>query len=378
MWRRAVSEKQVVAILLAVGSLSGCGGSAPGSSVAHDAGNFVVAQIGGRSITKTMLDHWMSMTAPEGVVPGSSNYTAYIACVVRQEAAAPKSAEGQSKPTGAGLKGECRQRSRMQQEQTLNFLISSVWLIGEAADRRLAVSDQEVERRFEEQKNDWFPNGGAEFREFLETTGQTASDIRFAIKAQLASTKIGQMVMENERKVTQAQVVEYYRKNIRRFQLLPEQRDFDILEHLESEAAVRKVKREVASGKSFANMAIHESLERPSSAAKVSPGKVAIERAVFSAKPGVLGGPVSLDNYYSLFEVTRITAATQQTLAQAQSSIEKQLTTEQHQRALAGFIRAWRRKWISRTDCHTGDVVRKCRQYKASTPPPPEDPYTFN
>jgi foldase protein PrsA len=386
----------LLANLLVVGGLTACGGDAPGG-VAHGngagahssvgargagdsmggGGDFVVARVGDRSITKVTLDHWASMVAPGGVVPGSSSYTAYIACVVRRQEAAPKSAEGQTMPAVGELREGCRQPSRDRRRQALGFLISSDWLVGEAAARGLAVPAREVQRRFQALKSGWLPGGEAELREFLQATGQTEADVRLAVEAELASSRLSQMVVKGERRITPAQIARYYRENFQRFQVLPEERFFDILEHLKSKAAVGKVKREVASGKSFARMTLHESLVRPRSFAAVGANQRPIERAVFSTRPGVLGGPVKFDNLDTLFEVTRIVPATRQTLAQAEASIKRWLATEQHRRVLAGFVRSWRRRWTARTDCRAGYVVQKCRQYPTSGSPP-GDPYTLN
>lgn len=259
-----------------------------------------------------------------------------------------------------------RQRDQTLRGRALSFLISSEWLIGEAAAEGLKVSGQEVERRLEE-KRDSFPGGEAEFHEFLETTGRPVADIKFDIEAELASSRIRQAVASREPEVTRAQIAGYYRQNERRY-LVPERRYFDI-DNLGSKAAAGRVKREAESGRSFAKMTLHESLQRPGSAADVGREKAAIERAVFSARPNVLGGPVRLYGDYSLFEVRRIVAAAHQPLAQVQSSIERRLAAEQQRRALAEFARAWRKRWIARTDCHTGYVVPGCAQYKGPAAP---------
>jgi hypothetical protein len=281
-------------------------------------------------------------------------------------------------PTVAELREGCRQPSQDRQRQALGFLISSDWLVGEAAARGLAVSAREVQRQFQELKSGWFPGGEAELREFLQATGQTEADVRLAIEAELASSRLSQMVVKGEHRITQAQIARYYRKNFQRFRVLPEERDFDILEHLKSRGAVSKVRREVAAGRSFARMTLHESLERPRSFAAVGANQRPIVRAVFSTRPGVLGGPVKFDNLDTLFEVTRIVPATWQTLVQAEDLIKRWLAAEQHRRVLTGFVRSWRRKWTARTDCLAGYVVQKCRQFVLSGATPPGDPYTLN
>jgi hypothetical protein len=305
------------AALIAVVGLAACGGGTSGS---------VVVRVGQTAITKTTVDHWMATMAG-----------------------------------GRTVRDPSRKEDQPLRQQALSSLISSQWLIDEAAGQGLRVSDQEVEQRFKEKNNTSFPGGEAEFQEFLKATGRKVSDFMFEVKAELAASKIRQLVAGREPKITQAQIARYYSQNKQRF-AFPERRYFDI-DNLLYEAAARQVIREVErGGKNFAEMAIHESLERPSGA-HVGSGKEAIERAVFSAKPNVLGGPVRLYGDYSLFEVRRIVAATQQTLAQVQSSIEKRLAAKQRRQTLAELVRALRKRWISRTDCRPGYVVPNCRQY---------------
>ena len=317
----------LAATLVAILGCAACGG---GSSD-------VVAQVGRYPITKTTLNHWMSVMAGGRVAPGQS-----------------------------------KQRQALRQ-QVLGFLISSQWVIGEAADEGLKVSKQEIEQRFKAKKSASFPGGEAEFHEFLKATGQTTSDIMLEARAELASSKIRGTLTSKEPKITQAQIARYYSQNKQRF-AIPERRELEITNR-KSKVEADKLKREVESGKSFASVSGRESTKRPRHEA---PGYDAtLERAVYAARPNVLTGPVKLRVDYYLFEVKQIIPGREQTLPEVQGSIEKQLATEQQRRTLAGFIKAWRTKWTARTDCHPGFVVQKCRQHNASKTTPPEDPLTL-
>jgi PPIC-type PPIASE domain/SurA N-terminal domain len=311
------------AALIAFVGLAACGSGAPDG---------VVVRVGQTVITKAATDHWMSAMTGERVAEDPP-----------------------------------QRQAQMPRQRALSSLISSQWVIDEAADQGLKISEREVEQLFQRMKSASFPGGDAEFREFLKATGRRISDAMLEAKAELASSKIHQLLASREPKVTQAQIADYYSRHKRRF-ARPEQRYFDI-DNLQSKAEARHARREVEQGKSFAKMALQESLERRPKGAYAGSGKEAIVRAVFSARPHVLGGPVRLYGDYSLFEVTRIVAATRQSLAQAQGSIEKRLTAEQRRRTLAEFVRAWREKWIARTDCHAGYVVPNCRQYKGPVVP---------
>jgi foldase protein PrsA len=295
----------------------------------------VVVRVGETAITKATVDHWMSAMA------GGR----------------------------AAIDPSKRQTLR---RQALGFLISSQWLVGEAAEDGLKLSERELEQRFKAKQSASFPGGEAELREFLKATGQKISDIMFEVKAELASSQIRQMLMGREPAIARARIVAYYGRHQQRF-AIPEQRELQITNR-KSTAEADRLKREVESGKSSVSMFLRDLAERPLRLPRYD----VLERAIYSAKPNVLIGPVKQGIDYYLFEVKRITPAGEQTLAQVQGSIERQLAAEQRRRTLAAFIKAWRKKWISRTDCQAGYVVQKCRQYKASAATPPEDPFTLN
>lgn len=317
----AIRTPALGVVLAIVMGFAACGGGTHGT---------VVARVEETAITKATVDHWLSvMTGGRATLdPSKRQYQALL-------------------------------------QQTLGFLISSEWTIGEAAEEGLKVSEQEIEQRLEEKTSDSFPGGEAEFHAFLKGTGQTVPDVKFKIEAELASSKLRRMVAGKEHEITKVQIATYYSQNKRRF-AVPEQRKLEIVNR-KSAAAASKLRRDVELGKSFASIARTTSVERASNASRGK--RNALERAIYSAKPNVLTGPVQLRVNYYLFEVKGIRVATYRTPAQVQSSIEKQLADEQRRRTLAEFVKGWRKKWIARTDCRAGYVVPDCEQYKGPIAP---------
>jgi diaminopimelate epimerase len=94
-------------------------------------------------------------------------------------------------------------------------------------------------------------------------------------------------------------------------------------------------------------------------------GEDALERAIFSATPNILVGPVTAGTNHFVFEVKQIKPAHQRTLVEVRGEIEATLVAEQRQRTLAAFVKTWEVKWIARTNCAPGLVVSQCRQYAA-------------
>ena len=96
----------------------------------------------------------------------------------------------------------------------------------------------------------------------------------------------------------------------------------------------------------------------------------ALDEAVFKAKKGQLSGPVKTQFGQYIFEVTKITPASQQTLAQAKETIRQTLQSQNQQKALESFSKDYSERWKEKTDCREGYVIQQCKQGPKSTPQP--------
>jgi foldase protein PrsA len=360
------------AILVTGLTLTACGGGIPGNAV---------VSVNGTPITNTTFNHWMAVaansssasaaaagkTAPKAVVPDPPTYTA---CIAHLEATAPKPAKGQPKPTAATLKTQCEQQYTALKQQVLGYLISANWVIGEASDQGVKVSDNEVRKQFNQIKSQQFPKE-ADFQKFLASTGYTVSDVLLRVKLNLLSQKIQAKVSKNAgKKPSQQEITAYYEQHKSQYGQ-PERRNILII-LTKTQAQAEKAKKEIESGKSFSSVAKSVSIDPVSKAAGGSlPGVVkgqeekALDEAVFSAKLNVLGGPIKTPFGYYIYEVKKTLPASQQALAQVQSSIQQQITAQKQQKTLSEFIKNFRKKWTARTECRSEYSVQDCKSYKA-------------
>jgi foldase protein PrsA len=352
------------AVLFALIGLSACGGI-PSNAV---------VQVDGTSLTKEAFDHWMSVAATstgsaatgKPVIPVPPDYSA---CIAHLAATSPKPAKGQSAPTTKQLKAQCAQQYKALSQEVLGFLISSQWVIGEAASLGVKVSDAEVKKEFEKIKNAQFPKA-AEFEKFLASSGQTTSDLLLRVKLNMLSQRIQKKIVADKSKVTQAQITKYYNENQSHYGT-PEKRAVRII-LTKTEAQAAAAKKEIESGKSFASVAKADSIDPTSKAnggllKEVTKGEEeqALDSALFSAKTKVLGGPVKTPFGYYIYEVISITPGNQQPLSQVQSTIKQQLISTNQQHALSSFVKEFRKKWTAKTECRSGYVVADCKAYKA-------------
>jgi hypothetical protein len=79
-------------------------------------------------------------------------------------------------------------------QEVMGFLLSSYWVIGEAKDLNVQVSDAQVRRSFDRIRRQQFPKRG-EFTSFLRSSGQTVADLLFRVRLMLLSGRIQHQII---------------------------------------------------------------------------------------------------------------------------------------------------------------------------------------
>jgi foldase protein PrsA len=352
-----------VVLALTAALVAGCGGdSVPSGSV---------AKVGDTNISKDQFNHWLTAAAkqqaqttgqkPQDVVaPDPPNYTQCVAAKSKQTV--PK---GTAKPTAAALKSQCQQEYTALRDQTMQFLISAQWLTQEAKTRNISASNTEVQTTFQQQKKQSFPKD-ADYQKFLQSSGQTESDLLYRVRLSVLTNKLQQSIIKNKGTVTNAQIADYYNKNKKRF-AQPETRNLLVVlnpKQAKAQAALKAVK----SGQSWKSVAKKYSTDN---ASKAQGGKLpnvtqgqqekGFDTAIFSAKKGQVKGPVKTQFGYYVFKVTKVTPAKQQTLAQATATIRNLLQSQSQQKALNDFVTSFQKNYKAKTNCAKGFVVDQCK-----------------
>ena len=360
--------------------IAGCGG--------QDVPTNGVAKIGDTVITKDQFNHWLNAAAHGSAAPGSNvtlpdppNFTKCIANQAKQPV--PK---GAKKPTTAQLKTQCQQQYNALKQQVMQFLVSAEWIQQEAKNQGVKVSNQEVQKQFQDQKKQSFQKE-ADYQKFLKNSGMTEADLLFRVKLDVISNDVRSKIIKGKDKVSDAQVSSYYNKNKQRF-AQPERRDLLVV-LTRDKAKAQAAKSAVDGGQSWAKVAKQYSIDQ---ASKAQGGKLpgvakgqqekAFDDAIFGASKGQVVGPVKTQFGYYVFKVTGITPATQQTLAQTQETIRNLLKSETQQKALNSFVTKFRKDYRSKTQCGKGYVIPDCKNApKQSTATPasggaPQGPVT--
>jgi len=278
-------------------------------------------------VTQLMREAQAGEPGSEALVPPE-----FTACVahLRSEAALV----GGASLGASQLRRECRGRYGELLQRALERLIADEWLIGGAREVGAPVDD----------------------RPSLTT------------QARLASVSLRSVLVGRVRPASTKQILSYYTQH--RFHYLARgERDLDIVRSA-SRVSSAKARAEIASGSSFARVAQKQTAGQPADSyagavQNLQPhyyGEPNLNEAIFTAKPGVLVGPIDTWFGWFVFRVTSIVAEREQPLATVQAAIGRTLTRPRQQRALAAFQARWRATWRARTDCAPADVVPDCRQ----------------
>jgi foldase protein PrsA len=346
-------------------AVAGLGGAALTACGSDSLPSGAVAKVGDEEITQQEFDQWLRTAVTgqaqgrEPVVPDPPQFTRCVAA--KKKTPIPK---GQEKPSDAALEKQCQQEYDTLKREVMLFLIQAEWVQQEAEEQGVEVSDAAVRKSFEDQKKQAFPTEKA-YNEFLKTSGMTEEDILFRVKLNELQEKLTQKVTEDAAKVTDEDIREYYEKNKRRF-AQPERRDLRVV-LTKTEQKAEQARSALRDGQSWKQVTRRFSIDQASKAqggllpavAKGQQDK-ALDDAVFDAKKGRLEGPVKTQFGWYVFEVQKVTPASQQSLEQSKDTIRNLLRSERQQKALDEFIKQFREDYREQTECAEDYRIAEC------------------
>jgi foldase protein PrsA len=354
--------------LLGVAALAtaGCGNDVPPGAV---------AKVGDSEITQNEFDKWLK-TAVLGqaqgapaAVPDPPDFAKCVAA--KKKTPAP---QGQSKPTDSQLKKQCKQEYDQLKGEVMQFLIQAEWVQQEADQQGIEVSQKAVSKSFADQKKQAFPSDKA-YKQFLETSGMSEEDILFRVKLDQLQQKLTAKVTEDSKKVSDSDIQEYYDKNQKRF-AQPERRDLLVV-LTKSEAKAKQAKKALENGDPWKQVVNKYSIDEASKAQggrlpAVAKGQQekALDEAVFASKKGKVEGPVKTQFGWYVFEVEKVTPASQQSLEQSKDTIKNLLRSERQQKALDKFVKDFREEYKDQTDCADDFRIAECKNAPKETKKP--------
>ena len=338
-------------------AIAACGNDVPPGAV---------AKVGDTEITQEQFDKWMAI-ATKGQAQGGPatelDAPEFTKCVAAKKKT--PAASGQGKQSDAALKKQCKTEYDTIKSQVMQFLIQAEWVTQEAEKRDVEVKPAQLQKTLEDQKKQAFPTEKA-YKTYLKTSGMTEADILFRVKLNELQTKLTQDVTEDAKKVSDADVQEYYDKNQKRF-AQPERRDLLIV-LTKTEAKAEAAKQALDSGQPWKQVVKQYSIDETTKAqggklASVAKGQQdkALEDAVFAASKGEVEGPVKTQFGWYVFEVEKIAPASQQSLEQSRDTIKNLLRSQRQQKTLDAFIKDFREEYKDETNCSDDYRVAECK-----------------
>jgi foldase protein PrsA len=341
---------------LGAAAFAGCGDELPSDAV---------AQVGDETISQQEFDKWLR-TAVTGqaqgaaaVVPDPPEFAKCVAA--KKKAPLPK---GQKQQSDAALEKQCEQEYDTLKREVMLFLIQAEWVQQEADEQGVEVSDAAVKKSFEDQRKQAFPTEKA-YNEFIKSSGMTEEDILFRVRLNELQQKLTQKITEDASKVTDEDIQEYYEKNKRRF-AQPERRDLRVV-LTKTEQRAEEALSALEDGQPWKQVVNQYSIDEASKAQAgllpaVAQGQQdkALDDAVFEAKKGELEGPVKTQFGWYVFEVEKITQASQQSLEQSKDTIKNLLRSERQQKTLDEWVKDFREDYREQTECADDFRIEEC------------------
>jgi foldase protein PrsA len=343
-------------------AVAACGGGVSSDSV---------ASVDGNQITTQAFNHWMYVAAKsQGAQnPGSpvivpNDPPGFNGCIAQARHQIPSLA----KTSTETLRADCKQLFTSLSTQVMQFLVQGYWYQLEANRQHIKVTDAQVQSAFAAAKTKSFPTQ-AQFNSFLSQTGQTMNDILFRFRINQIASKL---LAKQTTSVTPAAIEQYYNSHRSQFGS-PETRNIRIV-LAKTAAEADAAKRAVSSGESWSKVAKQYSIDPTSKntgglLVGVTKGQEdqALDTASFAAPVDKLLGPVHGQFGYYVFEVTKVTQATQQSLAQATPLITQTLKGAQSTNAQNAVTKLLTKHWRPQTSCQSTYSMSDCSGYKASS-----------
>jgi parvulin-like peptidyl-prolyl isomerase len=244
------------------------------------------------------------------------------------------------------------------QNQAVDFLVQRVEFAREAEALGIKVTDESVDQRLEELKNQFFEGDDAKYEAELTTLGLTDADVRADLRAQLISEQLFAEVTKDIT-VTADDVKTYYDENTDQFKSAESRDVAHILVETKKEAD--DIYQQLQDGADFETLAGKHSLD---DASAENGGQLTDERGTFvhefeevafALETGEIGQPVKSEFGWHVIKALKDTEqATTTSFDDAKQSIEEQLMEERQNTAMSEWVEQIRDKYAARVSYAVG------------------------
>lgn len=376
--RRSTSLLIPCAAGLAV-AVTGCGGD-DGGGVPKGA----IAKVGDAVVTKAQFDQlqkFQLMRVSQQITSGKLFDAAqpklvdfsppYTSCISAANAAITKADQG--KITADQIKQACQNVPARTKVDTVQQLIATQVIEGEAKDRKLTVPEADVDKALDAAYTQEI-GGKKNLAKFTAMTGLGPDVFKDLVRQSLTYQKVTEKIAADAGPVTDADVQADYDKNKAQYGQ-PESRELHVV-LAKTEADAQAARTALEGGATFASVAQRYSSDAESKKAggkltKVTKGQLekAAEDAAFSIQATQLAGPVKGEQGWYVIRVDKITPGKAVSFDQVKTVLKQQLTQTKPQQAVTAWEAGVLKRWKPKTDCAEGyNLVAFCKnQPKTAT-----------
>ena len=222
-----------------------------------------------------------------------------------------------------------------------------------AEELDVTVTDEDVEKRLDELKEQFFEGDEQKYKDELEAQGLTEEQVKSDLRTRLLSEKVFEQVT-NQVEVTDEEVQAYYEENETQF-ATPASRD---IRHIvvKSKARADELRAQLEGGANFAKLARQYSTDE---ASKKDGGKFTAQQgatvapfdeAAFDLETGELSQPIKTQFGWHLIEaVADVEEASTQELATVEEQIRETLLEEKKNTRINEWIEELRNRFEDQT-----------------------------
>jgi len=277
-------------------------------------------------------------------------------------------------------------------DQAMQQLLLEIWVEGEAGERGITVTQEQIDDELATIKEQNFANE-KEFQQFVERSNFTPEDINQQVKSTILRRDLEADVVPNEREfgtreeflafygVDQDAIEESYEATIETFEQ-PATRDARVI--LNSDEA--KVEDAIAeleaddSDQSWKKVAAKYSQDQASKdrgglleGLTEETGDPELNAELFAAPEGEIVGPFETARGFYALQVVAVNEATTTPLEKVAPQIEQQLLAAAQTATATEFQTDFVDKWTSRTVCATDATIQLCSNFEVPPIEPAED-----
>ena len=337
-------------------AVSGCGNDGSG-----DPSNGV-ARVGDTVIPVSAFEAQLATASPEaGAAPVRYDPPDFARCVAARRRAPPPSSD--PPPAAAQLRKQCRREYEQRKPLAMQSAVQAEWIRQEADKHGIEVSAGTVRRAFRTLRRSTWREPGA-YRRFLEASGATEADFLGQIRRSLLYEKLSNRAKAAAEPPSDEQVRTYYERNRAQFDQ-PASRELRLIV-AKTQRAGEQAKRALEQGRSWTSVS-----KEYSTSADVSNGGEPVRYSrgglltdlddeVFSAREGVVNGPVKARFGWSVFAVGKTYPASRRSLPSVRAELEQALLASAQQRAVDRFAKRFRATYRDKTTCADDFRVAEC------------------